>query len=90
MKEEIARLLKMGNVCLGGGGCCNPDSNSRSHRGKPLEKPFTDPSPSMAWLFHIKRVCWGIVGVINGSPIPNFHVFQLHIQIFVRIGYFEY
>ena len=37
---------KMGNICLGGG-CCNPDSNSRprTHRGKPLEKPFTDPSP---------------------------------------------
>lgn len=44
LPKVATSLLKMGNICLGGG-CCKPDTNPRSHRGKPLEKPFTDPSP---------------------------------------------
>ena len=35
----------MGNTCVGHG-CCNPNRNGsgRANR-KPLDKPFTDPSP---------------------------------------------
>jgi len=33
----------MGNTCVGNG-CCNPNSNGSSTR-KPMDKPFTDPSP---------------------------------------------
>lgn len=33
----------MGNTCVGSG-CCNPISNAANPR-KPLDKPFTDPSP---------------------------------------------
>jgi len=33
----------MGNTCVGTG-CCNPKSNGSNAR-KPLDKPFTDPSP---------------------------------------------
>lgn len=36
--------FNMGNICYGGG-CCKPDTNSHTHRGKPLEKQYTDPSP---------------------------------------------
>ena len=36
-------LRTMGNTCVGSG-CCNPNSNGSGTR-KPLDKPFTDPSP---------------------------------------------
>ena len=38
----------MGNTCVGTG-CCNPKSNGSSAR-KPLDKPFTDPSPGESFL----------------------------------------
>ena len=33
----------MGNTCVGHG-CCNPNRNGSGNR-KPMDKPFTDPSP---------------------------------------------
>ena len=38
----------MGNTCVGTG-CCNPKSNGSNAR-KPLDKPFTDPSPGESFL----------------------------------------
>ena len=35
----------MGNTCVGHG-CCNPNRNGSGNR-KPLDKPFTDPSPGI-------------------------------------------
>ena len=48
LRKEIALVffhigIKMGNTCVGHG-CCNPNRNGSGNR-KPMDKPFTDPSP---------------------------------------------
>ena len=58
----------MGNTCVGHG-CCNPNRNGsgRANR-KPLDKPFTDPSPG------------NFMEILNESPeILSYRLFSLFL-----------
>ena len=63
----------MGNTCVGTG-CCNPKSNGSNAR-KPLDKPFTDPSPGESFLMCSNTFFFESSRVLHNVVTKNFNMY---------------